>query len=256
MRNTAKNGFTLVELLVAMAIASIVMAAIVSAYQIQVMGKNTQEIITDMNQTARAALEIMAQEIRMAGCNPKGIDENANGRPRIITASPGELIFSLDIDDNLNTKQPDGDCCDSNEVIRYCLTNDAAGDGINDSIASGVECHLGRETGPGNDPDLACGGVSGLQPLARNVDVLNFVYLDEDGVVIGAPVGVNDLKDIRSIEITLVARAGKESGGFLYSYTNKDTYKNQQGTEILSAQNDRFRRLQLTTTINCRNPGR
>ncbi len=64
-------GFTLIELLVAMAVVSIVMAAVVSAYQLQVRGKNTQDALTDMNQTARSALEIMTYEIRTAGCDPE-----------------------------------------------------------------------------------------------------------------------------------------------------------------------------------------
>ena len=245
MRALSKNGFTLIELLVAMAMASIIMAAIVSAYQIQVRGQNTQQALTDMNQTARAALEILTHEIRMAGCDP---EESANAR--IITASPGELIFSLDIDDDGGTNKPDGDCCDGNEVIRYRLTTDSNSDGINDNISSGVECHLGRETGAGNDPTSGCGGTNGLQPLARNVDALNFVYLDSDGNVTGA------LDDIRSIEVTLVARAGQASGGFLFPYTNNNAYDNLRGNEILPAQADSFRRLQLTSTVNCRNMGR
>ena len=70
MQHTENKGFTLIELLVAMAITSIVMAAVVSAYQLQVRGKNTQEALTDMNQTARAALEVMTNEIRSAGLDP------------------------------------------------------------------------------------------------------------------------------------------------------------------------------------------
>jgi type IV pilus assembly protein PilW len=256
MQRPSQNGFTLVELLVAMAVAGILGAVIATAYQIQVMGKNTQEITTDMNQNARVAMEIMTREIRMAGCNPEG-----GSTARIIEANPGELIFSFDINDDAGTLQPDGDCCDANEVIRYCLTNDNNNppDGVNDNIKSGVDCNLGRETGPGNDPGLACpggGGVSRLQPLARNVDALNFVYLDEDDVAIAAPVAANDLDDIRSIEVTLVARAGRESGGFFFPYTNRNVYENAEGATILPAQNDKFRRLQLTTSINCRNLGR
>jgi hypothetical protein len=189
----------------------------------------------------------------MAGCNPEG--SKGDGRPRIITANAGELIFSMDITDDAGTNQPDDDCCDANEVIRYVLTNDADFDGINDNIASGVECNLGRQTGPGNDPDSACGGVDAIRPLARNVDALNFVYLDEDGDPIAAPVGAGDLDDIRSIELLIVARAGEESGGFMYSYTNDQAYENIQGDEILAAQNDSFRRLGLTTTVFCRNLG-
>ena len=70
MRRSDHFGFTLIELMVAMVIGSILMVAVVSAYQIQVGSKNTQEALTDMNTTARAALEIMTQELSTAGCDP------------------------------------------------------------------------------------------------------------------------------------------------------------------------------------------
>ena len=253
MPRTRENGFTLIELLVAMVIASILGAAIMATYTTQVRAKNTQEALTDMNQTARAALELMTQEIRLAGLDPS---ENAGAS--IITADVGELIFSMDRGDAAvpPTHAPNGDCCDGNEVIRYHLSpaaRDADNDGVNDNIAGGVECNLGRETGAGNLPGNPCGAgpPGGLQPLARNVDVLNFVYIDDTGTVI--PVPVADTRDIRTIQVTIVARAGTESGGFMYSFTNNDAYNNQQGTEILPAQGDAFRRLRLTTTIACRN---
>jgi type IV pilus assembly protein PilW len=257
MKNMGKNGFSLIELLIAMAITGIVMVAIVSTYMLQVRSKNTQEALTDMNQTVRAALEVMTHEIRMAGLNPTG-DAGAG----ITTARAGELIFSFDRRSNVGVvaeNAPDGDCCDPNEQVRYYLTNDDAGgggDGVNNAIADGVECHLGRETGAGLIAGLGCGGGrSGLQPLARDVDVLNFVYLDDTGTVIPAPVAANRLDDIRTIEVTIVARAGTESQGFLFGHTDMNAYNNLQGVEILPAQGDGFRRLQLSTTIACRNVG-
>jgi type IV pilus assembly protein PilW len=255
-----KNGFTLIELLVAMGITSIVMLAVISTYTVQVRSKNTQEALTDMNQAARAVLEIMTSEIRMAGFDPT---ESAGAG--IVTADTGELIFSMDRVDDKNTSDPDddtnapdGDCCGPNEQIRFKLKNDADNDGVNDDFSSGVECHLGRETGSGLIPALGCGGSkSGLQPLARNIDVLNFVYLDNTGAVISTPVAANRLEDIRAIEVTIVARAGTESRGFFSgNYTNNEAYYNlRETTPILSAQGDGFRRLRLATTILCRNVG-
>ena len=219
MPNTNKNGFTLVELLVAMAVASILGVIFAAAYAAQVRGSNAQEVTTDMNQNARAAMEIMTQEIRMAGLDPT---EDANAR--IITANVSELSFTLDRGDGA-TNEPDGDVNDPNENIRYALNADG---------------HLGRDTG------------GGLQPLCRNVEVLNFVYLDEDNNVLGAPVA--DTRDIRAIELTIVARAETDSRGALRgSYTNNDTYFNLQNNVVLPAQGDGFRRIRLATTIACRN---
>ena len=215
MKPSPNTGFTLVELLVAMAAASIVMVAVVSAYQVQVRSKNTQEVLTDMNQTARAALEIMTHEIRMAGCDP-----TLTAGAGILIANPNELSFNMDIVNAAGTSfQPDGLLTGPNETVRY-------------AISAG---NLGRDTG------------GGLQPLARNVNALDFVYLDADGNVTAA------LDDIRAIQVTIVARAGDAAGGFRHAHTDSDDYLNQQGTVIFTAPGDSFRRLRLTTTIACPN---
>jgi hypothetical protein len=73
--------------------------------------------------------------------------------------------------------------------------------------------------------------------------------------VIPTPVAAGALGTIRSIQVSLVVRAGVQSGGFIYRFTNNDAYNNQQGQEILPAQGDRFRRMLLTTTVNSRNLG-
>ncbi len=253
MTHTQKNGFSMIELLMGMATTSIVMIVIVSTYTVQVRAKNTQEILTDMNQTARAALEVMTHEIRMAGLDPTG-----NAGAGITGADTGELTFSLDRRSAgaPAPMAPNGSCCDPNEQIRYRLTNDGNGDGVNNNIAGGVECHLGRRTGSGLIAALGCGGgTGGLQHMARNVDVLNFVYIDDAGAVIPVPVAPNRLNDIRAIEVTIIARAGTRSRGFFYEFTDAGAYFNLQGQQILAPQNDGFRRLQLSTTIACRNIG-
>lgn len=225
MQHNKNKGFTLIELLVAMAITSIVMAAVVSAYQLQVRGKNTQEALTDMNQTARAALEVMTNEIRSAGLDPLNTLPMGAG---ILNPTANQLRIIMDIGDGASL-QPDGDTNDPNEDVTYSLYVDIRGNR-----------NLGRDTGGGN------------QPLALNVDALDFVYLNAFGIPTGIPA------NIRSIQVTLVARAGEMAAGgvgFVGAHTDTTAYQNQQGTEILAAQNDSYRRLLLTTTIQCRNIG-
>jgi type IV pilus assembly protein PilW len=227
MKQTSNKGFTLIELLVTIAIVSIIMAAVVSAYQLQVRGKNTQEALTDMNQTLRTALEIMTHEIRTAGFDIVSPSAAVAG---IITANANQLRFTRDIGDGV-TFQSDNDTNDPNEDIRYAINTNG---------------HLGRDTG------------GGLMPLARNVDALDFVYLDGNTPpnVIPTPVSAGNLANIRSIQVTIVARAGEAGGvGFVGAFTDTTVYQNQQGTVILPAQNDSYRRLLLTTTIQCRNLG-
>ena len=117
MRRSDQPGFTLIELMIAMAIGSILMVAVVSAYQIQVSSKNTQEALTDMNTTARAALEIMTQELSTAGCDPNNTDTAG-----IVNATANDLTFTMDIGNTAgNTFRPDGLLDGPNEQIRYAI---------------------------------------------------------------------------------------------------------------------------------------
>jgi len=81
------------------------------------------------------------------------------------------------------------------------------------------------------------------KPVAENIDVLNFVYLREDGTT------ANDVSEIRSIQITMVARSSKVDS----RYKDTAVYINQQGTAVLGPKNDHFRRKLLTTQVCCRN---
>ena len=224
------KGFTLIELLVAMAIAGVVMAGIYSAYSSQQRSYIVQEQVAGMQQNLRASMDLMEREIRMAGCDPTG-----GAGAKIIKADIAELQFTIDLNEDGDVSSSTGN---PNEQIRYKLT-DSGG--------------LGREIWSG-----------GLQPVAENIDALNFVYLDQrlsDGIdndsdgtideydeaVMGTPV-VNT-ESIRAVQITLVARTGRGDP----RYKDTASYRNQQGAVILPQQNDNFRRKLLTAQVNCRN---
>jgi prepilin-type N-terminal cleavage/methylation domain-containing protein len=61
------RGFTLVELLVTLAISSIVMAAIYSVYAGLTRSYTTQNAAADVQQAVRATIDIMAEDIMLAG---------------------------------------------------------------------------------------------------------------------------------------------------------------------------------------------
>ena len=75
-------------------------------------------------------------------------------------------------------------------------------------------------------------------------------------------VPAGQLSDIRSVQITIVARAGQNPRqGLPAQQVDSNVYMNQQSRPgddwdiILPAQNDRFRRNMLTTEVSCRNLG-
>lgn len=218
------RGFTLVELLIAMAMSSIVLASVGAAYSSQVRSHVTQQMVADMQQNIRGAMYIMQREIRMAGYDLTGLTGAS-----ILVADDAQLQFQ--IDDNGDGDFIDGADNDSMEQIRYAMTGGGA---------------LGRQIW--NGP---------LTPLAENIDAINFVYLDGANPpnVLATP--VVDRSEIRSVQITIVARSGQNMPVLFYRKTDDRIYRNQQGTIILdmSAAPDAFRRRLLTAEVRCRNLG-
>jgi type IV pilus assembly protein PilW len=181
-------------------------------------------MVVDMQQNIRGAMYIMQREIRMAGHDPTGLSGAS-----IQIADDAELQFQSD--DNEDGDFTGGD--DPMEQVRYAMTADGA---------------LGRQLW--NGP---------LSPLAENIDAINFVYLDGANPpnILATPVPASNLSDIRSIQITIVARSGQNLPGLFYQATDDRIYRNQQGTIILdmSAAPDTFRRQLLTAEVRCRNLG-
>jgi len=226
-----KDGFTLTELLIAMAVAGIVMAGVYSAYSSQQRSYIAQEQVTAVQQNLRVAMYFMEREIRMAGCDPKG-----SAGAGIRTASPNSIRITMDItggetdgldndgDSNIDEADEanfgDGDTNDVNEDVTYSL------------YTSGGIQKLGRKKPSTNN-----------QPVAENIDALNLVYLDKDENP------TITLAEIRSVQITLVARTARGDRGF----KNTTVYTNQQGDQIFVAPGDNFRRKLLTAQVNCRN---
>jgi type IV pilus assembly protein PilW len=221
------HGFSLIELIVTMAITGIVMAAVYSANNAQQKSYMAQEQVTIMQQNVRSAMFYMERETRMAGCHPT--QKNAIS-PGFLVAGPNTINFTLDIDDNAGSGTPDGDTNDVNENITYALA-DNDGDG-----------------------DLDFERNNNL--IAENIDALDFVYYDRN-----SPPGIlNDdgngnvttnINQIKSVEITVIARVGRGDR----AYVDNNIYTNQQGRVMLdlSTNPDNFRRRVLTTVINCRN---
>ena len=196
-----------------MAITGVVMASIYSAYYSQQKSYNTQDLIVAMQQNLRAAMFHMEGEIRMAGYDPTG-----RAGAGIVSASANSINVTMDITDDPGTAPDgDGDTLDTNENVTYALYTS---DGIQ---------KLGRNS----------------QPVAENIDYLDFVYLDENGTETAS------LSAIKSVQITLVARTSRGDQG----YTNTTVYSNQQGTPIYAAPGDNFRRKQLMVEVRCRNLG-
>jgi len=238
--NTSQKGFSLIELMVAMGIASILMAGIYTFYHHQLKTHITQQEMVDMQQDARAAMYMMTREIRMAGYDPQ------NAGAAIRTANVAEMAFDSDIfgpSSGLSgvptdpDEDPDGSI-DTNERFYYALDS---GNLVRGSWDAG---------NPSSPADL--------NTVALNIDALNFVYLDSAGNTLNDDGNGNvttNLEAIRSVQITLVARSGDVVPVLMREHIDRTVYTNQQGRVLLPAQNDNFRRIRLTTAVKVRNLG-
>ena len=171
-----EKGFTLIEMLISMAIGLIIMAALSSAFLMQRKTYDVQEQIVEMVQTARAAMDMMTREIRMGGYDPTGAGFDG------IPYNAGQLQIRADIDDNAGTGVSDGYTNDSNEDITYSYDN--------------TNRQIDRNTG------------GGAQPFAENIQAFTFSYLDSSGNT------TTTTSDIRQIQITITAMTAEPDGNY------------------------------------------
>ncbi len=144
------QGFTLIETLVVLVVASIIMIFIISAFESESQSHIMQQEIVFMQQNLRGAIYHMGREIRMAGYNPTESSDAG-----IMDAGPSKLRFSMD------TK--DGE--DNNDNGRV----DESGEGIGDgTIDDNERVAFGFSTA--NDEDEDGIADAGIAPLGRALD--------------------------------------------------------------------------------------
>lgn len=229
-----QDGFTLVELLITMVVSLIVMGIIATAYRVYQHTYSAQSQVVEMQESIRSAMSFMMDDIRMAGYNPPNLSTAG-----IVSATATTLNFTLDITNAAGTASDGDGQISANENITYGFAagTDADSNGIADSGAAQFMMTTG-------------GGVS--QPIADNITAIEFLYTFSDGTTATAPVAPLTVADIRSVTITLLARAEFPDR----EYVDNMTYQKPSG--LLPAWGpfgDNFRRRQLTATVKCRNMG-
>lgn len=187
---SSRSGYTLVELMVALAISGILLAAVCLAFGSQQKTLSEQGMTVDILQSIRAAFSLMQHDIRMAGYDATWSDANDDGlddrrSKDLIDNDCDGRVDGDDIGSNENDslahftaaesyylqfrldRLRDGDFCDSEDLIGYGFskTRDRNRDGVADAGAA----PLGRSV-----------GASGLQPLAEDIQAVAFGYAFDD----------------------------------------------------------------------------
>lgn len=232
-----REGFTLVEILMALAIGSMIVATAYTVYIAQLRGQAVQAASLELQQGLRTAMQTMANEIRMAGVDPTG-----KAGAEILVAERDRLRFTMDIDDPYGTGRYDGEISGPNEDVLYAVSERTGS--------------LGRQTfRPDEDGERTRTG--GLQPVLNDVDVLDFVYLDAFGNILPE----TDLKAasgrerIRQIQVTIIARYEKQRHLLPSGQGGNRIFRNLSGEALNGGKPfaDSLRRQKMSAAISLRN---
>ena len=173
-----QKGFTLIEMLIALAIGSLLLASLYNFYLTQKKTHDIREQIAEMQQNARVGMALMVREIRLAGYNPTGIPGVG-----IMAVGPHTIRITIDLNEDHDTN-------DENEDLTYSLY-DSGTDG---------DLDLGRKPMGGQNT-----------PVVENVENLHFVYTLLDGSTTSTPASPSQ---IRLVHVSLTTRTTRPDPGY------------------------------------------
>ena len=252
-KGNLRNGFSLIELLVAMAITTVVMAAVFKIYKTQQDSYVLQEQVAEMQQNGRTARYVMTREIRMAGYDPTGL-----AKAGFISAGGNFIRFTLDVTNE------DGTIIVPGDDITYSLSANKElmrNDGVNNqAIVENVEAVGFAYAFDANDDgsiDTSADDniIWAIDSDVTDADTQLDTSLDtnDDGIIsiddnatgegLASPV---PLDKIRAVRIWILARTGREDRAF----ADNTTYV--VADQRVKA-NDGRRHHLLTTLVKCRN---
>jgi type IV pilus assembly protein PilW len=266
IQGTSSKGFTLVELLIAVVITSIISGAIVVTYQAQNISYTAQNDVAVMQQNIRSGLRSLSRDLRLAGFNPEGAPNvgfvtgvnfsNGGSLTEGISTDATNIAFTMDLDGDGNI-------------------DEAAEDVNEDDITNLTEMEqvAYRLNGTNLQRYSTTTGFVEWNTVAEGIERIEFLYILDDDTATTTPAAA-DLVRIRSVQISILALAMYDDSRFeVIAFGNNDDTRNPYfftfasgatyaHTDCIPAPDvaipgnmlKRRRRL-LITTIACRNMG-
>jgi len=191
-RGLSHAGFSMIELLIVIGILAILFTFIYKGFERLNRYYTAENVKANTQQSARIGIEMIVQDIRLAGLNPLG-----TAGAGIVAASPTSFQFTADVNF-------DGDLDDPFENITYDLN--------------------GTDLRQRNSNLLLS---PNFEVLLSNVTTLVFTYLDDTGTAIPTADLATRRADIRTVGITLtVNRPAGRDGTVSRTYTTQVRCRN------------------------------
>ena len=265
LSHTDSKGFTLMEILIALFLSSIVLTVIFKVFITQHQNWAIQEQVTDMQQNARAAIDELTRQIRMAGHElPLGLPciqaYNTNPDTILINYGDGGCDAPLEHDMPLPSAElrcdgHDISCFHDGQWVYIFHPDSGGGEFFQISEVQVGSAHIQHNMMALSQPYPKGAIVIALQQIkyyidnsdtlhpnlmmelpgqqpwiyAENIEDLQFEYTMKNGLIVDVP-AIYD--DVRQVKITLTARTERPDPDF---------------------PDDPYRRRQYTSRVNLRN---
>jgi len=172
MRESRDNnaaGFTLTELMVALAIGMVVIASVAGTFRAQTRQNKAEEEISQLHQNVRGALDLMSRELMQAGYKAPG--DSVTG----VTYNATQLLIQADLNTN-------GSIDTSNTSLEYIIYTRNSGTN-----------QITRQLGTGGTPEI----------VADNITACTFTYKDASNTA------TTTSSLIREVTITITGQTAK-----------------------------------------------
>ena len=227
------KGFTIVELMVALALTIIVTSVMYSLYKVQSQSTTVQSHVAEMQQNLRAASDILTREIRMAGFDPQGTNQYG-----IDTATATRFVYTADICENGGVP---GGCAEVEQftVELYNTDNNVV---CNDPVHADFDVCSIRRT-------------NGGAAVAENIERLEFCYFENNNA--NCSVNPGNVNDITAVRLSILIRSSREDSRYSHPVRadRSNIYVSGSGIDWTPTVADGFRRRVLVKTIKLRNMG-
>ena len=194
------------DILVGLAMASVILVAVVSLFTTMGRSYTTQNVAADVQHETRAGIEVMIQQIRMAGFNPvgsaaAGIVDNFDKASGYHEGHDGQIAptdaknFAFTLDADMDGR------------IDHCI--DAPSDGCTEEDDHIEDEMIAYRINNGVLEKYTGGSATWEELTENNVSDLSFTYYDESGAA------TTDVDAIRTVEISMTVREPAGRAGFV-----------------------------------------